>query len=64
MIPLPQSKPQYCIADDSVRCQVKRARERLRQYRLARDRAQLERLEGSPRLKAAIAELLRAPLSA
>lgn len=64
MIPLPKTTPQYCIADDSVRCQVKRARERLRQYRLARDRAQLERLEASPRLKEAIAALLKTPLSA
>lgn len=64
MIPLPRPVPQYCIADDSVRCQVARARERLRQYRVARDRAQLERLESSPRLKQAISELLAQSASA
>ncbi|WP_373502916.1 hypothetical protein [Aestuariivirga sp.] len=46
--------------EETMRRQIACATLRLRRYRLARDRAQMKRLENAPGLKRAIAALLDA----
>lgn len=48
-------------ADETVRRQIAHVTQRLRRYRLARDRARLNRLKSQPELADAIAALLRVP---
>ncbi len=48
-------------AEEALRRQIASATQRLSRYRLARDRARLNRLKSQPELAEAIATLLRIP---